>query len=110
MIIWGDTNLLAGIGLLESDIPGGFAAQIGSMSDQLSYGQKRKLALARALSKRSVVLLVDEPTASMDPDSEAAITKTLELEALKGKIVLVASHRPDTISGAASEIVLEVAR
>ena len=106
----GDTNLLAGIGLLERDLPGGFAAQIGSMSDQLSYGQKRKLALARALSKHSVVLLVDEPTASMDPDSEAAITKTLELEALKGKIVLVASHRPGTISGAASEIVLEVAR
>ncbi len=106
----GDTNFLADVGLLESDIPDGFNAQVGSMSDQLSYGQMRKLALARALSKPSIVLLVDEPTASMDLDSEIAIAKTLELEALKGKIVLVATHRSSTISSAASEISLEVAQ
>ena len=101
-------QLLAAVHLPVEEITGGLNAQIGSMNDFLSYGQKRKLALARALHKGADLLLIDEPTASVDESSEIEIASTLQEIAESGKIVFFSSHRSGLIASARSEITLAV--
>jgi len=98
--------LLNSVGLPANQISGGLAAKVGSMNDFLSYGQKRKIALARALNKEADVLLVDEPTASVDTASEKDIASVLEARARQGKIVFFSSHRAGMITEARTEISL----
>ena len=100
-------DLLARVALPDSAITGGVHAEIGSMNDFLSYGQKRKLALARAINKDADLLLVDEPTASVDEESESVIRNLLTLNRDHQKIVFFASHRPGLIAGADNEIELQ---
>jgi ATP-binding cassette subfamily C protein CydCD len=92
------------VALNVQDLPQGIDTHIGALQDAVSVGQKRKLALARALSKPSALLILDEPTASVDDMSEEAITSSLEREAKSGRIILVASHRPTTIASADNTI------
>lgn len=92
------------VSLNIADLPNGLDTHIGALQDAISVGQKRKLALARAFAKPSALLILDEPTASVDDISEEAITKTLEREAKNGRIILVASHRPTTIASANNTI------
>jgi len=86
------------------DLLNGLDTRIGDLQDAISVGQKRKIALARALAKPSTLLILDEPTASVDDISEEAITETLIREAAGGRIILVASHRPTTIASADNTI------
>ena len=85
--------LLTSVGLPPEQISGGIHAPIGSMNDLLSYGQLRKIALARALHKDADLLLVDEPTASVDHASEVEIGAVLASAASAGKIVFFSTHR-----------------
>ena len=66
----------------------------------LSVGQKRRLAIARALLHSHQVLIMDEPSAALDPESEASIVEILREQADAGKLVIVISHRADLISHA----------
>ena len=95
---------LADVSLKISDLPNGMQTHIGALQDAISVGQKRKLALARAFAKPSALLILDEPTASVDDVSEEEINRTLEREAKSGRIILVASHRPTTIASASNTI------
>ena len=95
---------LADVSLKISDLPNGMQTHIGALQDAISVGQKRKLALARAFAKPSALLILDEPTASVDDVSEEEINRTLEREAKSGRIILVASHRPTTIASATNTI------
>ncbi len=61
--------------------------------DQLSTGERQRVAVARALATKPRVLLADEPLASMDQANAAIITKLLEGAAAQGTTVIVASHR-----------------
>jgi ATP-binding cassette subfamily C protein CydCD len=70
----------------------------------LSVGQQRRLALARALLRKSQLLIMDEPSASLDEESEARILEILNKEAKKGKVVIVVSHRNAILSSADSTI------
>lgn len=99
-IVGGKTEFLDDVSLMLSDLPHGLDTHIGAMQDAISVGQMRKLALARAFAKPSALLILDEPTASVDDISEEEINKTLEREAQSGRIVLVASHRLTTIASA----------
>ncbi|MDN3518259.1 thiol reductant ABC exporter subunit CydD [Aquisalimonas lutea] len=58
----------------------------------LSGGEGQRLALARALVRRAPVLLVDEPTASLDPETADHVSETLRAEAARGATVIIASH------------------
>jgi len=66
----------------------------------LSAGQRRRVALARALLPGRPVLLLDEPSAGLDPAAEDRVLGTLRAQATAGRIVLIAAHHPRVIAAA----------
>ena len=66
----------------------------------LSSGQRRRVALARALLPGRPVLLLDEPTAGLDPETEERVLTALSAQAAAGRIVLIAAHHPRVIAAA----------
>ena len=84
------------------DLPQGLRTPLGTLKQPLSIGQLRKIALARALLKPSQILILDEPTASVDDVSENVISQILSEKAARGTLVLLITHRVAMIDGATS--------
>ena len=82
----------AGLGQWFADLPDGLATRLGEGGRQLSGGQVRRLALARVRLRRSDVLLLDEPTASLDADTERAVVERLT-ELRRGRTLVLLTHR-----------------
>ncbi|AQA18032.1 type I secretion system permease/ATPase [Halioglobus japonicus] len=72
--------------------PQGFDMQIGERGDSLSGGQRKSVALARGVINESPILLMDEPTGSMDHSTEMAVKRKLA-EFVEGRTWLVVTHR-----------------
>ena len=77
-----------------SSLPDGLETLVGEEGAQLSGGQRQRLTLARALLSDAPVLLLDEPTAHLDPDTADALVRDV-LAAADGRSVLLISHRPE---------------
>ncbi len=78
------------------NLPEGFDTRLGRNGDTLSVGQKQRLAIARGLVSRSPVLVLDEPTAALDPETENALVQALQTER-KRRVLIVIAHRLSTI-------------
>ena len=84
----------------------GFGYPVGDQAGGLSVGQAQRLALARTLLKSTQLMVLDEPTASLDRHSERAIMSTLE-QAAVGQTLLMITHRLDQLSQMDNILVLE---
>ena len=93
-------EILAKVDLDILDLSHGLRTQLGTLKQPLSIGQLRKIALARALLKPHQLLILDEPTASVDDVSENVISQIIEEQAEKGALVLLITHRVSMITGA----------
>ena len=77
-------------------LPDGFATRLGRTGGTLSVGQKQRLAIARGLVRRSPILVLDEPTAALDPETENALVAALEA-VRQDRLLIVIAHRLSTI-------------
>ncbi len=73
-------------------LPGGYDEPVGERGVTLSGGQRQRIAIARALLKDAPILILDEPTSSVDTESEALIVEALA-RLIEGRTVLVITHR-----------------
>lgn len=95
-------DLIAALNTVDLDVanlPNGLRTEVGNIKNPLSIGQLRKIALARALIKDAQLIILDEPTASIDDISEVQIQKVIEEQAKAGKGILLITHRETLISG-----------
>lgn len=90
-------------------LPDGYDTRVGESGARLSGGQRRRIALARALVREASVLLLDEPTSGLDVRSEALIVDALRTAA-RGRTVVMVSHRLRLASIADRVLVLEGGR
>jgi len=84
---------------------GGLQQPLARFGAGLSGGQRQRIALARALLRNAPILLMDEPTAHLDPDAEQDFVKRLKALAI-GRTILVASHSEAVI--AAADLVVQL--
>ncbi|MEV5981390.1 thiol reductant ABC exporter subunit CydD [Streptomyces sp. NPDC052114] len=75
-----------------AELPHGYGTVLGEHGTGLSAGQRQRIALARAFLRDAPVLLLDEPTAHLDPASEAEVTRAT-VALMRGRTTLVVAHR-----------------
>jgi ABC-type multidrug transport system fused ATPase/permease subunit len=100
---------IAGISEFIASLPGAFETVIGERGVTLSEGQRQRLALARALVKDPDILVLDEPTASVDSLTERSIFQSLPSLAQE-KTLVVTTHRLSTIMDSDRILLLEKGR
>ena len=90
-------------------LPNGYDTEIGERGVKLSGGQRQRLSIARAFLTDPHILILDEPTSSVEPESESIITQAL-VRLMQGRTTFVTSHRFSLIRGADQILVFEDGR
>jgi ATP-binding cassette subfamily B protein len=99
----------ARIAALVRALPDGLDTVVGERGYRFSGGEKQRLAIARLLLKQPSIVILDEATAHLDSESEAAVQRALA-EALRGRTALIIAHRLSTIREADQILVLDEGR
>jgi ATP-binding cassette subfamily B protein len=86
-------------------LPDGYETKVGERGLRLSGGERQRIALARAFLKDAPVLILDEPTSSVDVATEALIVEAME-RLMRGRTVFMIAHRLSTLRGC--DLILEV--
>jgi ATP-binding cassette, subfamily C, bacterial CydD len=100
---------LAGAHEFVGRLPRGYETQVGERGARLSGGEAQRVAIARAFLKDAPVLIMDEPTSNLDPESERLIRLALERLA-EDRTALIVAHRLSTVHTADRIVVLEDGR
>ncbi|BFN04712.1 ABC transporter ATP-binding protein [Clostridium tetani] len=87
-------------------LPQGYDTPVGEGGCTLSGGEKQRISIARAILKDSPVVLLDEATASLDPENEMDVQRAIN-QLIKGRTVIVIAHKLKTICSADNIVVLE---
>jgi ATP-binding cassette subfamily C protein CydD len=90
-------------------LPGGLTAPVGERGLRLSSGQRQRLALARAFLRDAPLLLLDEPTAHLDPLTAAGVRRTVE-RLMTGRTVVLVTHDRRWVAAADLVVALEDGR
>ena len=80
------------------NLPNGYDTILGENGSTLSGGERQRISIARALLKDSPIILLDEATASLDPENEVFVQKALA-HLIKGKTVIMIAHRLSSVTG-----------
>ncbi|MBN3508042.1 ABC transporter ATP-binding protein [Mycolicibacterium nivoides] len=92
-----------------SEMPQGYDSPVGERGLTLSGGQRQRIGIARALIRDSPILILDEPTAALDAESEHQVMSALQ-RLMDGRTVITIAHRLSTIRDADKIVVLEEGR
>jgi ABC-type multidrug transport system fused ATPase/permease subunit len=90
-------------------LPDGYAAHVREGGKNFSGGQRQRLAIARAILRDAPILILDEPTASLDVEAEAEVMRALQT-LVRGRTVLMISHRLSTLGNVDEIVVLDQGR
>ncbi|MDF2439050.1 MAG: ATP-binding cassette, subfamily bacterial MsbA [Abditibacteriota bacterium] len=91
------------------ELPNGYATEIGERGVKLSGGQRQRIAIARAFLADPQILVLDEPTSAVEPESEWIVQQSLE-RLMRGRTTFVTSHRLSLIRNADVILVFEEGR
>ncbi len=98
----------AGLHDFIAGLPDGYDTQMGQMGARLSGGERQRVGIARTMLTDPDVLVMDEPTSSLDVLHEKELLKTLQ-EGFQDKMIFLVSHRPSTLTGCTRIVRLEAA-
>ncbi|HEY6762486.1 MAG TPA: thiol reductant ABC exporter subunit CydD [Baekduia sp.] len=102
-----EAAMLAGADAFTRALPDGYATRVGDGGRPLSAGQVRRVALARAFLRDAALVVLDEPTADLDPTSVAVVGEAVARLGAR-RTVLVIAHRPELV--ACADRVIRLAR
>ncbi|NFD28837.1 ABC transporter ATP-binding protein [Clostridium botulinum] len=91
------------------NLPNGYETVIGDGGSTLSGGEKQRISIARAMLKNAPIVILDEATASVDPENEHAIQKAISA-LVHGKTIIIIAHRLATIENADQILVVDKGR
>lgn len=106
-----DNEIIAAAKVANADefisrMPLGYGSMVGEHGGTLSGGQRQRIAIARAVIRNSPILVLDEPTAALDTESEHLVIEALR-RLMKGRTVIMIAHRLSTLVDADKIIVLK---
>ena len=97
---------LADVDEFVARLPNGYDSKVGERGDTLSGGQRQRIGIARAIIRNNPILILDEPTAALDTESESLVVRALE-QLTRGRTVITIAHRLSTIRNSDKIIVLK---